>query len=327
MIPVTIITGFLGAGKTTLLNNLIAKNSHLTFAVIENEFGEIGIDNELVKNAEDGIFEMSNGCICCSLNDELVETLSKLLNQEKKFDHLIIETTGIAEPDAVAAAFVTDPSVLEYFYLDAVICLVDAVNALDILQEREEAKKQISFADYILINKTELVEEDYLKKIKITMLEVNPLAVCGTSSFAKTKDDLLNIQAYRAVNVENKLKAQHKCAAHEHFDHHHHQHQHQDIISHSFIFDYPFDMLKLRHWMQVLLMIQGENIYRVKAVLDVQWQDKKVILQSVRKSYSFQLGEVWPENKPRQSRIVFIGKNLKKEILEKNLKQLLASNI
>jgi G3E family GTPase len=327
MIPVTIITGFLGAGKTTLLNHLISDNSELTFAVIENEFGEIGIDNELVKNIGDGIFEMSNGCICCSLNDELVETLSKLLNQDKKFDHLIIETTGIAEPDAVAAAFVTDPSIQEYFFLNAVICLVDAENIENILKEREEAKKQISFADYILINKIELVDNEYIEKLKKIMTEVNPLATCSTSSFAKYQDNLLNINAYNTVNVENKIRAQHQNAEHPHFDHHHHQHKHDDIVSHSFIFDRSFDMLKLRHWMQVLLMIQGEGIYRVKAVLDVQWQDKKVILQSVRKSYSFQLGEDWPANKPRQSRIVFIGKNLRKEILEKNLKQLMAGSI
>ena len=323
MIPVTIITGFLGAGKTTLLNRLIAENPNIRFAVIENEFGEIGIDNELVIGAEDGIFEMNNGCICCTLNDELVETLSKLLNSGRDFQHLIIETTGIAEPDAVAAAFVTDPSVQAYFQLNAVVCLADAQNIEDMLHEREEAKRQVSFADHILLNKAREVSAEYLEKLQGILKNVNPLAGISIGDFSKSDIDLLNINAYKAEAVETKLRAQHKAGGHHH-EHHHHHHQHDDIVSHSFIFDTAFDMLKLRHWMQVLLMLQGEGIYRVKAVLDVQYQDKKVILQSVRKAYSFSLGEDWPEGKPRQSRIVFIGKKLNKEILEKNLRQLMA---
>jgi G3E family GTPase len=323
MIPVTIITGFLGSGKTTLLNRLIAENPDTKFAIIENEFGEIGIDNELVIGAEEGIFEMNNGCICCTLNDELVETLAKLLNSGRDFQHLIIETTGIAEPDAVAAAFVTDPSVQAYFQLNAVICLADAQNIEDMLQEREEAKRQVSFADHILLNKAAEVSTEYLEKLQGILKNVNPLAGISIGDFSKSDIDLLDINAYKADAVEKKLKAQHKAFGHHH-DHHHHHHQHADVVSHSFIFDRPFDMLKLRHWMQVLLMIQGEGIYRVKAVLDVQYQDNKMILQSVRKAYSFSLGEEWPEGKPRQSRIVFIGKKLNKEILEKNLKQLMA---
>jgi G3E family GTPase len=323
MIPVTIITGFLGSGKTTLLNRLIAENPDVKFAIIENEFGEIGIDNELVIGAEEGIFEMNNGCICCTLNDELVETLAKLLNSGRDFQHLIIETTGIAEPDAVAAAFVTDPSVQAYFQLNAVICLADAQNIEDMLHEREEAKRQVSFADHILLNKAAEVSTEYLEKLQGILKNVNPLAGISIGDFSKSDIDLLDINAYKADAVEKKLKAQHKAFGHHH-DHHHHHHQHADVVSHSFIFDRPFDMLKLRHWMQVLLMIQGEGIYRVKAVLDVQYQENKMILQSVRKAYSFSLGEEWPEGKPRQSRIVFIGKKLNKEILEKNLKQLMA---
>jgi G3E family GTPase len=325
LIPVTIITGFLGSGKTTLLNKLISENPEVKFAVIENEFGEIGIDNELVEGVDDGIFEMSNGCICCTLNDELVETLGKLLNCGKKFDHLLIETTGIAEPDGVAAAFVTDPSVQEYFKLNAVVCLVDAINIEDMLQEREEAKRQVSFADYILLNKKSSVTEEYLNEIINKLKEANPLAKTAAGDFGQSPDDLLHLNAYDAKTVEEKLREQHQPKGHHH-EHGHHHHHLDDIISHSFIIDQPFDMLKLRHWMQVLLMLQGEAIYRVKGVLYVQYQDKKVILQSVRKAYSFGLGEEWPAGLPRQSRIVFIGKNLRKDILEKNLKNLMAVN-
>jgi G3E family GTPase len=318
---VSILTGFLGSGKTTLLNQLIEQHPEVKFAVIENEFGEIGIDNDLVMGGDDSIFEMSNGCICCTLNDELVETLAKLLHSEYEFDHLIIETTGIAEPDAIAAAFVADPEVQNFFQLDAVICMVDAINILDMLKEREEAKRQVTFSDFIIINKQSEASAAQLKLVEESLRQVNPLAEIKYADYAKVDTDLLNINAYEFKNVEAKIKAQHQPHA-EH--HHHHHHHHDDIISHSFIFDQPFDMLKLRHWMQVLLMLQGEGIYRVKGVLDVQYQDRKVILQSVRKSMAFQLGEDWPEGKPRQSRIVFIGKNLRKDILEKHLKQLMA---
>ncbi len=323
---VTILTGFLGSGKTTLLNELIQKHSDIKFAVIENEFGEIGIDNDLVMGGDETIFEMSNGCICCTLNDELVETLARLLHSDYEFDHLLIETTGIAEPDAIAAAFVADPEVQAFFQLNAVICLVDAVNIEAMLEEREEARRQITFADYILINKQSEVTPDVLSKTEALLKKVNPLAQVGRGDYAKVEDNLLALNAYAFQTVEEKLKAQHQPQHHEHHhhEHHHHEHHHHDIISHSFIFDQPFDMLKLRHWMQVLLMLQGEGIYRVKGVLDVQYQNKKVILQSVRKAFALQLGEPWPEGKPRQSRIVFIGKNLRKDILEKHLKQLMA---
>lgn len=318
---VSILTGFLGSGKTTLLNQLIEQYPETKFAVIENEFGEIGIDNDLVMGGEDSIFEMSNGCICCTLNDELVETLAKLLHSDFEFDHLIIETTGIAEPDAVAAAFVADPEVQNYFQLDAVICMVDALNILDMLGEREEAKRQLTFSDFIIINKQSEASKEQLDQIQQVLAEVNPLAQVVLADYAKTEENLLDIQAYAFEHVETKIKAQHQPHGE---DHHHHHHQHDDIISHSFIFDQPFDMLKLRHWMQVLLMLQGEGIYRVKGVLDVQYQDQKVILQSVRKSMAFQLGAAWPKGQARQSRIVFIGKNLRKDILEKHLKQLMA---
>ena len=324
MIPVSIITGFLGSGKTTVLNQIISDNPNIKFAVIENEFGEIGIDNDLVQGVDADIFEMSNGCICCTLNDELVETLAKLLNSGKKFDHLIIETTGIAEPDSVAAAFVTDPSIQEYFRLNAVICIVDSVNIEKTLHDREEAKRQISFSDFIFVNKKSEVKSDYLTILSTLLNKVNPLANIVFGDFGKCSENLLEINAYEAKYVEQNIKNQHQPHSHAHHDHHHHQHVHEDVVSHSFIFDQPFDMLKLRHWMQVLLMIQGEGIYRVKGILDIQWQDKKVVLQSVRKSYSFQLAEEWPKDLPRQSRIVFIGKNLRKDILEKNLKQLMA---
>lgn len=331
-IPVTILTGFLGAGKTTLLNHIIQQNPNHKFAIIENEFGDIGIDNELVIGADDGIFEMSNGCICCALNDELIETLSKLLNSEHHFDQLIIETTGIAEPDGVAAAFVSDPAIQKYFKLDATICLADANNIEDMLQEREEAKRQVTFADFIILNKKSEVSPDYLEKVSDFLQKANPMATIVTADYGKVETNILELKAYEEQTVTEKINAVHQQEHHHHHhdhnhdhdehEHHHHNH-HSDITTHSFVFTEAFDVLKFRHWLNVLLMIQGKSLYRVKGIMDFQFQDQKTIVQSVRQMHVFQAGPEWEEGEQRESKIVFIGKQLRKDILEKNLKHCL----
>ncbi|MCP4438365.1 MAG: GTP-binding protein [Aureispira sp.] len=347
-IPVTILTGFLGAGKTTLLNHIIQQNPDSKFAIIENEFGDIGIDNELVIGADDGIFEMSNGCICCALNDELIETLAKLLNSEHHFDQLIIETTGIAEPDGVAAAFVSDPNIQEYFRLDATICLADANNIEDMLEEREEAKRQVTFADFIILNKKSDVSSEYLEKLTDILHKANPMATIERADYGKVNTNILSIKAYEEKTVSEKINAvhqhshdnhhhhhkhdhnhdhdhTHKDHTHDH-DHKHHHNHHSDIVTHSFVFDQAFDVLKFRHWLNVLLMIQGKSLYRVKGIMDFQFQDQKTIVQSVRQMHVFQAGPTWEEGEKRVSKIVFIGKQLRKDILEKNLKHCLYKN-
>lgn len=328
-IPVTILTGFLGAGKTTALNHLIKNNPATKFAIIENEFGDIGIDNDLVVGADSGIFELSNGCICCSLNGELIDTLVELVNSGKPFEHLIVETTGVAEPDGVAAAFVAEPGIQERFRLDATICIVDAHHGLESLEEREEAKRQVTFADVLVVNKASEVEEVVLEALKEVLMEANPLASMMSCDQGQLPNSLLHVQAYEDQTVEAKLQhfnafAKHVCDEHCNHDHHDHKHNHSnDIVTQSFVLDAPLDILKFRHWLNVLLMIQGQNLYRVKGIVHFQYQDKKAIVQSVKKMCVFSSGQPWTEGELRQSRLVFIGKNLRRDILEKQLKHCL----
>lgn len=359
-IPVTILTGFLGSGKTTLLNHLITSYPDKKIAIIENEFGEIGIDNDLVIRPENGIFELSNGCICCTLNDELVTTLENLLNSEHSFNHLLIETTGIAEPDGIAAAFLATPDIQKTFRVDAVICLADAHHVVDILNEREEARKQLTFADFIVLNKASEVSAEHLASVRHLLHQVNPFAEVEATDYSQVKTRILELNAYGADNLEQKIKGHteavakehhdgHTCNEHcnhhdhkhehkhnhdhecdEHCDHdhkhehkheHHHHHHHSDIVSESFVFDTPIDMIKFRQWINVVLLIQKQSIYRIKGILQFAWHEEKMVFQSVQEMFAFQRAAPWAADERRQSRIVFIGKNLRREILEKSLRQ------
>lgn len=318
-IPVTILTGFLGAGKTTLLNKLIEQNPETKFAIVENEFGDINIDNDLVIGAEESVFELSNGCICCTLNDELVAVLRDLLHSGKEFNHLIIETTGMAEPGGVAETFVSDPGIQQVFRLDSTICLVDAGHLLDTLEEREEAKKQITFSDYILLNKSSEADADTLTAVKTKLRAMNPFASIETTDFAQTKTNLLALQAYDAHQTERNLQTAEKHSHH----HHHHDHDHKhanDVLSHSFTFSEPFDFMKFMHWSNVLLKVQGKNLYRVKGIMNFRGEPQKMIFQSVQTTAAFTRGEKWQPGEVRETRLVFIGKGLKRSAFERALR-------
>lgn len=334
-IPVTILTGFLGAGKTTLLNEIIKKNASYKFAVIENEFGDIPIDNELIVDVDNGIFELSNGCICCTLNGELAQTLLDLVASEREFDHLIVETTGVAEPDGVAAAFVTDPVIQQHFRLDATICLVDAHHAEEIIEEREEAKRQVTFADFILINKADEVSKSYLHKLENQLKYINSFADIHPCNYGKITLNLLELNAYEAHKVAQKIDQSYQLEQHhpagedcnEHCTHDHEQDSHHhshDIVTQSFIIEQPIDILKFRHWLNVLLMIQGKHLYRVKGIMQFKYQDHKTIIQSVKQMCVFTAGDAWKKTEIKSTKIVFIGKHLRRDILEKQLKNCLA---
>lgn len=306
-IPVTIITGFLGAGKTTLLNQLIERNPDKKFAIIENEFGDIPIDQELVVNAKDGIFELSNGCICCSLNVELGELLQKLMHEEYKFNHLIIETTGIAEPDGIASAFIGGNRSTK-FVLDGTICLADAHDIIKNMKERGEAHKQVTFADAIVLNKTDLVDDAQLKNAESSLKRYNADAPVFQSQYGKVDKNLLNLRAYDGNQLENKLLNPHQ--------HHHHN----ELVAHSFEFKEPLLPDKFEHWINMLLFLSGYQIYRIKGILNIEGESHKIIFQSVRSNSKIDMGSPWMDGEIKKSRIVFIGSNIKKEPLEKGLK-------
>ncbi|MBC7655479.1 MAG: GTP-binding protein [Oligoflexus sp.] len=321
-VPVTILTGFLGAGKTTLLNHIIKENPNTKFVIIENEFGEINIDSELVIKTDENIFELSNGCICCSLNGDLFEVLNKLVTGSYDYDHLIIETTGIADPSAVAATFMTDYNVQTAFKLDGTVCLVDVKNVLDVLGVDEEANKQIAFSDYIVFNKCEDYDKEYINNIKEIISKINPFADFQFTDYAKADTkQLLNLKSYEKVKNPFRISLGKTNLSNSLFtksENHHH-----DITSHSFIFDKSFDLIKLRHYLTVMLFIQGASFYRIKGILNIEGLTKKLIVQSVKSSPVFIDGEEWQPDEIRETKIVFIGKKLKRDILEKGMKQCL----
>lgn len=319
-VPVTILTGFLGAGKTTLLNHIIKQNPNTKFAIIENEFGEINIDSELVVKTDENIFELSNGCICCSLNGDLFEVLNKLVTGSFDYDHLIIETTGIADPSAVAATFLTDYNVQTAFKLDGTVCLIDAENVLDVIATEEEAAKQVLFADYIIFNKASDIPEETLSTISKTIKQINPFAAYEFTDFANVKTgDILDLKAYDKDKISYKLGF--SGAKSTNVFNIATESKHQEIVSQSFIFPQSFDLLKIRHYFTVMLMIQGAWFYRIKGILNIEGLNRKLIIQSVKGAPVFTDGDEWEKDEIRETKLVFIGKKLKREILEKGLNQ------
>ncbi|MBB6460816.1 CobW family GTP-binding protein [Flammeovirga kamogawensis] len=313
-IKVTLITGFLGAGKTTFLNNLIKKYPESKFAVIENEFGEVGIDGSLVVDNQEDIFELSNGCICCSLNGELRDVLRNLLNSGKKFDHLLIETTGVADPSAVAAAFVGDPGIASLFELNATVGIVDVKNVIQSIKEDDIAVKQIAFSDFIVFSKCDEVDEDTIKQALFQCKLINPLALTEKNYNGEVvQKDILNLNAFSSNKVEE--RASFVAGAH--------SHNHGDTVSYSFTFEGNVDATKLEMWLSVLLQLQFEVIYRFKGIFNITGEANKVIVQGVRNESKIILGSEWDVEEERLNKIVIIGKGIKREAIEKKIKTIL----
>jgi len=320
-IPVTILTGFLGAGKTTFLNHLIQKNPAVRYAVIDNEFGEQGVDNELIIMSDETIVELNNGCLCCTLNDNLYDILNELFDRRDEFDEIIIEATGVADPAGLAEPFISHPLVKKHFPLQAIVCLADAELIEDYLEDTEEAKQQIAFSDIILINKSDLVNPNYLTSLTSTLALINPLALIEVGN----KDSFPEIKLVRSnEDLEKSLHSGHHHHEEDlsfpiHKTHSHHHHHTKEINSELFIIKEPFSLSKLNLNLSVYLTFQSSDLYRIKGVIWLENQEKKYVLQSVGKRFDLTEHKVWKDDEPRESRIVFIGKNIQRKGISKLL--------
>jgi G3E family GTPase len=333
-IPVTILTGFLGSGKTTLLNRIIEDNLNKKIIVIENEFGEIGIDKALVLNVDTKVFELSNGCICCNLNDDLLAVLTQLIDNEETIDHLIIETTGIADPGPIALNFISDENIQQYFKLDSIITLVDSQFVEQQLEQHDEAVKQIALADVILINKSDRVEVYQVDVVKNIVARINDQAKVLVAEFGKVGSiDLLNINAFEAnVVLNSAFYKSKKDTSTSQFrlsskDYNFESlllttPKHKTVNSHSFIIKEPLDFMRFDMWVNMMLNVSVDSIYRMKGVLYIQDFENKLIFQSVYNQYVCVSGGLWKDDEIKESSLVIIGKNLNREILKNGLDQL-----
>src|ERR1700744_4407797 len=334
-IPVTVLTGYLGAGKTTLLNRILSENHGKKYAVIVNEFGEIGIDNDLIIGADEEVFEMNNGCICCTVRGDLVRILDGLMKRKGKFDAIIVETTGLADPAPVAQTFFVDEDVQKNARLDAVVTVADAKWLSDRLKEAPEAKNQIAFADVILLNQTDLVSKPELAEVEARIRAINPYAKLHRTERCQVKlTDVLERGAFdldRILEIEPEfLDAgdghDHHDQDHDHGHDHHQEHGHshggglkhyhdEDMQSLSLRTDKPLDPSKFMPWLQNLVASEGQKILRSKGILSFSQDDDRYVFQGVHMMLEGDHQRKWKDGERRESRLVFIGRELPEQAI------------
>jgi G3E family GTPase len=343
-IPVTVLTGYLGAGKTTLLNRILSEPHGKKFAVIVNEFGEIGIDNELVVNADEEVFEMNNGCICCTVRGDLVRIIDGLMRRKGKFDAIIVETTGLADPAPVAQTFFMDEAVGAKTKLDAVVTVADAKWLAERLKDAPEAKNQIAFADVILVNKTDLVAPEKLSELEARIRGLNPYARLHRTQRANI--DINEVLGRNAFDLDRILTIEPDFLEGEDHDHHHdHHHDHGDH-DHGPNHSHHGDGLKHYHdeemqsvalrtdkalnpdkffpWIQDLVATDGPNILRCKGILSFKDDPQRFVFQGVHMILDGDHQRPWRADEVRHSRIVFIGRNLPEDKIRQGFESCIA---
>ncbi len=352
--PVTVLTGYLGAGKTTLLNRILTEDHGKRYAVIVNEFGEIGIDNDLVVGADEDVFEMNNGCVCCTVRGDLIRVVNGLMKRQRPgkpaFDAIIVETTGLADPGPVAQTFFVDGEVKAKTQLDSVTALVDAKHVMARLDDSKEAREQVAFADRIILNKIDLVDAAALADVEARLRSLNPLAPIVRAERSNVPlDQVLGLHAFdldRILEVkpdfvnpphgaEGHVHDEHCGHGHDHaedhvhdehcgHDHHDHGHDHgprghaheDDIKGVSLTLDRPLNGAKFTAWLDKLLGEQGQNILRAKGIIDVQGEDRRLVFQAVHMILEGDLQKPWGDKERRWSRAVFIGRDLDEAALK-----------
>ena len=333
-IPVTVLTGYLGAGKTTLLNRILSQQHGRRYAVIVNEFGEIGIDSELILNSDEELFEMNNGCICCTVRGDLIRTVHGLLARDQNFDAILVETTGLADPGPVAQTFFVDGYLRSRTELDSVTTVVDARHIGLRLADSREAREQIAFADQILLNKTDLVTESELREVEARIHAINALAPIHRTQRAEIDLDAVigrgGFDLNRIIDLEpHFLNPPHGEAGHVHGEdcHDHHDHRHDDEVkSISLRCDRPMDRRKIARWLTALCKNRGQDILRAKGIIDVKDNDRRLVFQAVHMILEGDLQREWRTDERRFSRLVFIGRNLDRAELQAGFESCTAEN-
>ncbi len=347
-IPVTVLTGYLGSGKTTLLNRILSENHGKRYAVIVNEFGEIGIDNDLIVESDEEIYEMNNGCVCCTVRGDLIRVVEGLMRRPGRFDAIVVETTGLADPAPVAQTFFMDDDVRSKTKLDAVVALVDARHLPLRLKDSKEAEDQIAFADVIVLNKTDLVTEDELRAVEATVRAINPAAKIHRTQ--RSGVDLAEVLDRGAFDLKRALENDpHFLEAHDHdhdhvcgpdcdHDHHHHDHDGHDHHGHehhhhghdhvSPIHDVTVQSVSLRGgemdpkkffpWIEKVTQLEGPNILRLKGIVAFRDDPDRYVIQGVHMIIEGDHQRAWKDGEKHESRLVFIGRELDAERLKKS---------